>query len=275
MWHKETPPSLSLQSSLEEVLRFLFGSSLAHVFLYGKKNRFFLTKEELITFIESETPLLQIGDILHMPEREKSGKKLMETLPPFQKILLLTDEGGRIARVIDITSEREIFLPPWWEAPFPLVALQDEEISLNQHAYKLCKGGTDVLQKALANFSGEEEEYIFSCSFPWGEERRFFAKKMEDRIFSLEDISSEMHMAEDIVWWAAVGNALATYLQAKGVGFRCFHERDSLPEQKGHGETIPCRWEGDLLGYIKLSFEENLSGGDEGYEGKTCGGSPL
>jgi hypothetical protein len=274
MWHEEGAPSLSLKSPLEEILRFLFAHSLSHVFLYGEKSRFFLTKEELITFMEAENSLFQIGEILGFRDQGTHGQRLMEALPPFQKILLLTEEGGRIARIIDISSEKEIFLPSWWEVPFPLVALQEQKICMNAKALELCAGGEKAFAKALENFSGEGEEYIFSCTFPKGEERRFFAKKVERHIFSLEDISSEMHMAEDIVWWAAVGSALATYLQAKGVGIETFHEKDALPEQKKRGETIPCRWDGELLGYVKLSFDERARE-EERHEGEACNGNSL
>jgi len=225
--------------------------------------------------MEGENSLSQVGEILHFRNQGADGQRLMEILPPFQKILLLTEEGGRIARIIDISSEKEVLLPSWWETPFPLVALQGKKICMNHKALELCSGGKDAFTKALESFSGEGEEYIFSCTFQNGEERRFFAKKIEKHIFSLEDISSEMHMAEDIVWWAAVGNALTAYLEAKGVGVQAFHEKNALPEQKKQGETIPCRWEGELLGYIKLSFDESFAGEEEVHEGKACNGNSL
>lgn len=258
MWNEKNAPALSLRSPLEEVLRFLFASSISHILLYNEKDRFFISKEELITFMEGGNGFSKIGDLLNSPGKNRGASQLLEKLPPFQKILFLAEEGGRILRVIDVTQEKELFFPPWWTAPFPLFSFQGEKIYRNEKAREICDVPDEDLQKHLSNLSCGKEDYIFSCVTSSGEERRFFAKEIAERIFVLEDVSNEMHMAQDIVWWAAVGNALTTYLQAKGVDIRFSYEREGLPEgQIETDETIPCRWDGDLLGYIKLSFGGN------------------
>nr|HPJ25483.1 hypothetical protein [Synergistaceae bacterium] len=178
--------------------------------------------------------------------------------------------GGRILRVIDMAPEKELFLPSWWEAPFPLVAFHKDEFYVNEKTRELFRTEIDILQKSFTTSLREEENSIFSCISSTGEERRFFVKKVQEHIFALEDVSNEVHMAQDIVWWAAVGNALSTYLQAKGVEIRPFQEGEALPkENAGTAELIPCRWEDELLGYIQLFFEEDLQGEEHHHEGQT------
>ncbi len=211
--------------------------------------------------MEGENGFSAIGDLLNRSGRNRGTPLILDKLPPFQKVLFLTEEEGRILRVIDIAPEKELFLPPWWTAPFPLVAFHGKKIYMNEKAREVCDVTNEDLEKCFSNFSCENEDYIFPCITSSGEERRFFAKKIAEHILTLEDISSEMHMAQDIVWWAAVGNALTTYLQAKGVEIRFSYEREGLPQPKVESdETIPCRWEGDLLGYINLFFGEKNPG---------------
>ncbi|MDR3278992.1 MAG: hypothetical protein LBT23_00620, partial [Synergistaceae bacterium] len=70
--------------------------------------------------------------------------------------------------------------------------------------------------------------------------------------FLLEDISGDFEMAEELVWWAAVGRAFFHRLEENGAVIRRVSPYEDPPATAA--EIIPCSWEGEHLGSLAIEL---------------------
>lgn len=75
--------------------------------------------------------------------------------------------------------------------------------------------------------------------------------KVCDSVYFIEDISADAEMAEQLIWWAAVGRTLVTRMELNGLNITHHRATDSLPENTL--ETLACSWDGNDLGFICVS----------------------
>ncbi len=256
MEKKRVSEPLSLESPVEEVLRFLFASSLRHVFLKGTQGSSLLGKEELISFMETKDCSIKIEEILTQPSKHSQNAfSRVQKLNPSEKILFLKPTESSVIKAEDVSYQKGVSLPSWWDAPFPLLTVMEGKIVLNKKAQELWDNIEDTLTEKLPSLP--DKDVILSCTGPSGTEYQLFSKQISPAIFFIEDISDEVPIAQNMAWWAGIGKTLTTFLEAEGVQITSSKKKKKL---KGKGHLLPCRWEEELLGYINLLFEESTLG---------------
>lgn len=243
---------LSTASTIQELLRAMYLYGTDHTLIViGKKERL-LHKDQLVSFLERGCEDVTLSE-LHSAEMKEplSARTQMEEIPRETRLLLFAqNELSRIT--FGAYRERKIMeagdrLPEWWDVPLPLLRLSGEAISLNNAALSLVPGGAKALADQLDTLRKERiitlrEKKMY---------RTLALSPLSDEVFFLEDISGDFEMAEDLVWWAAVGRAFVRRMEGNGLVVRRLSPYEEEPENAA--EIIPCSWEGELMG--KLSIE--------------------
>ena len=266
----QTLRSLTLQSSLVVLLRMLYRMVLDYCVLppFGDfEDVVVFTKDQLIALIErsdADTTLAeipqQIAQGIFKPVLLFSPASAPDDLLPNSgfseseelQVLVVEEEGASIVSLKEALRPRLPDFPEWWEAPIPFAMYANGKLYINQTATLMF--GSDLKRLPVRELP-ERDEFLVRlegrqtpCSLTF--------RRLEDSIFVLEDCTSDIELAADIAWWAAVGKAWTAVLDREKRGYRRCAEGEDLKDWEAENRVFPCEWEGELLGYFCVEKTE-------------------
>lgn len=242
---------LSAASTVQEVLRAMYLYNADYILVVvGKKERL-LHKDQLVALLEQGRENVTLSELQSAELRDPlSAKMQMEEISQGTPLLLFAQ--GELARtsfeeyreqMIMATTAR---LPEWWDVPLPLLYVRDESVSLNNAALSLIPGGAKAIADQVDKLLSERLITLHEKKM----DRTLTLTPLTDEVFFLEDISGDFEMAEDLVWWAAVGRAFVRRMEGNALAVRRLSPYEDAPENAV--EIIPCSWEGELMGKLAL-----------------------
>jgi hypothetical protein len=251
---------LSTFSNVREVLRALYNYGPDYIMLRTDRGERLLHKEHLVSLLELGREAATIDDMTSDDVGEPlSARARIEDTPPDTLMLVFVQgdgPSGELSRMTfgeyrergirgDAASRRP---PAWWGAPLPLMLVDGGRVSLNRRGAELMPCGEDELSKRAARMALDKMVTVKDKR----RERTFSLQPLDERVFLIEDISGDFEMAEDLVWWAAVGKAFFGRLEENGAVIRRLPPMGEAPEDAA--EIIPCLWEGEPVGSLAISF---------------------
>ncbi|MBQ3446827.1 MAG: hypothetical protein IJG37_04195, partial [Synergistaceae bacterium] len=136
--------------------------------------------------------------------------------------------------------------PEWWNAPVPFALSSRGVLRLNDTAISMFGYG---LEKLNAQELPDRDEFIVRLDGLNG--TRFIAfRKLRPGIFTVDDCTEDLTDAQDITWWAAVGQAWVREIEAQGGKWQ---RLNNPPEGKGKAFRA-CEWQGQLQGYLSVEM---------------------
>jgi hypothetical protein len=248
---------LSTESGVQEVLRALYFHSADYIMLKIGRREKLVHKEQMISLMElgHERTTIDEMSVTTLPE-PASAKTRVEDVPPDTALLMFFRKGGGPAGILSMTSfgkyreqtvkEAEAVYPEWWEAPIPLLYMDDERVALNDAAgakipcdAKYLAAQADKMKRdGVITVKDKKRELTFSL------------RPLEENIYLAEDVSGDFEMAEELVWWAAVGKAFVRRVEENGAVVRRISPLEAPPAAAA--EVLPCSWENEPLGSIAI-----------------------
>ncbi|MDR3354514.1 MAG: hypothetical protein LBO21_05705 [Synergistaceae bacterium] len=255
---------LSLSSTPKEMLRALYFYGVDHLILNLNRRELLLHKDQLIALLEHGGADSTISELTSRTAGEQmSARGEIEEVPQNTPLLLFSqtrrDGGGPKLELVKITfreyrerkiRENTIVLPEWWSIPLPILHVTEDSIFLNDKAQGLVPGGAMSLASQMDRI---RDDRIVTLSGDEGD-RTFSLFALTDDSYLIEDISGDFEMAEDLVWWAAVGRALVRRMEDEGLTVKRLSSYEKPPEDAA--EVIQCSWDGEVLGSLVVDFPE-------------------
>ena len=119
-------------------------------------------------------------------------------------------------------------------------------LRLNDTAVSMFGNG---LEKMNAKELPERDEFIVRLDGLNG--TRFIAfRKLKPGIFTIDDCTDDLNDAQDITWWAAVGQAWVKEIESAGGKW----ERLNEPPEGKSKSFRACEWNGQLQGYLNIDM---------------------
>ena len=119
-------------------------------------------------------------------------------------------------------------------------------LRLNETAKKMFGSG---LEKLNTHELPERDEFIVRLEGTNG--ARFMAfRKLKPGIFTLDDCTDDLNDAQDITWWASVGQAWTREIEAQGGKW----QRLSNPPEEKNKVFRVCEWQGEIQGYLLIDM---------------------
>ncbi len=234
---------LTPESTLLFFLRTLFSTNAEYaVYIPDSGDVIILAKEQLVSLVERGCADSMIKTLPQLISRN-----IVNSLNPYDfdypeelHALYVSITGSFIATLETALYPDEPVLPEWWDAPVPFAISSRGILRLNESAKNLL--GSE-LEKMNARDLPDKDEFIITL------ENKFIAfKKLKSGIYSVDDCTNELNEAQDITWWAAVGQAWIKEIQAQGGQWQ---KLDNPPE--GKSKTFrACEWQGELQGYLNI-----------------------
>lgn len=243
--------SLSENSTLLVVLRALYSLMLDYgVYLTDRGDALVFSKSQMEQLVllggqgQSDTPLKELPRLMEEGLFRPvvfEGPEEMEGLED-ASALVLERRGARVIPLTRAINPDEMDYPEWWEAPIPFALCGRGRLKLNPTALLLF--GPE-LERLNAVALPEKDEFIVELE---GKGKPCFLafRRLEPNVFTIDDCTGDLVEAQDISWWAAVGRAWTSEIEARGQTWR---RVDSLPEGF-EGQSWPCEWQGRFLGYL-------------------------
>ncbi|MDR0765011.1 MAG: hypothetical protein LBE65_05400 [Synergistaceae bacterium] len=270
---------LSAESGVQEALRALYFYGADYIMLKMGRREKLIHKEQMISLMELGHDRTTIDEmsVMTLPE-PVSAKTRAEDLPPDTALLMFSRKGGGPVGSLSMTSlgeyrerkinEAEDVYPEWWEAPMPLLYMDDNRVALNgAAAAKIpCEAG-DLAARAdkmkrdgVITVKDKKRELTFSI------------RPIEENVYMIEDISGDFEMAEELVWWAAVGKAFVRRVEENGAVVRRMSPLETPPASAA--DVLYCSWENEPLGSIAIGMPDDIDG-DETPISDESGGDSL
>lgn len=252
---------LTMSSTVQEILRAMYLYSSDYILIVIARKERLLHKDQLVCLLEQGREGAALSELIsEVPKEPLAARTQMEDTPQDMPLLLFaqgelsrTSFGEYREQKIMATASR---LPEWWDVPLPLIYVCDQSVSLNNAALALIPGGAKALAEQMEGLLKEKIITLHEKK----SDRTLTLSPLTDTVYFLEDISGDFEMAEDLLWWAAVGRAFVRRMEKNGLIVRRLSPYEQEP--KDAAEIIPCFWEDELMG--KLSIEIVT----EGMEGK-------
>lgn len=242
---------LSESSTVQEMLRALYFYGADYIMLVQGKMERLIHKDQLVALLEGGREEETLAQMATAELREPLRAKMqMESIPPASSLLLFEDgelSGTTFEAYRQWKIEREtLLLPEWWNVPLPVVYVDDERVLLNDSAQELIPGGAKAVSKELERLRTEGMIVVREKK----RDRTFSLSLLAENTYFVEDISGDFEMAEDLVWWAAIGKAFLRRMEENGLVVRRLSPYEAVPDDVV--ETIPCAWEGELMGRLAI-----------------------
>lgn len=243
---------LSPASSVQELLRAMYLYSTDHILAECGDAGLLLHKDQLVSLLERSSGELTLRELPAAELKEPlSARTQMEDMPQDTPLLLFAQNKLSLITFGEYRGRRikepKGRLPEWWGIPLPLLCIRDGAVSLNDAALPLIPGGAKSLADQIDTL---RKERIITLPEK-KQDRTFTLSPLSDEVFFLEDISGDFEMAEELVWWAAIGRTLVRRMEANGLVVRRLSPSEDEPGNAE--EIIHCSWEGEPVG--KLSIE--------------------
>ena len=241
-------PDLTPESTLIYFLRTLFTSGAEYaVYIPDSGDVIVLTSGQLSLLVERGCADAMIKSLPQLVLRNIVQPVSLETLEYPQELrgLYVSNTGSFNGNLETALYPDEPQYPEWWDAPVPFALSSRGVLRLNDTARNMFGSG---LEKMNAYELPEREEFIVRLDGLNG--TRFIAfRKLRAGIFTIDDCTEDLNDAQDITWWAAVGQAWVKEIEAQGGKW----QRLSEPPEKGKAFRA-CEWQGELQGYLLVEM---------------------
>ena len=239
--------SLTPDSTLLYFLRTLFGSAAEYaVYIPDSGDVITLTKGQLVFLVERGCADAMIKTLPQLSARNIVRPVNPEEIdyPAEVRALYVETTGAFIGTLETAIYPDEPQYPQWWDAPVPFAITSRGVLRLNDTAVSMFGAG---LEKLNASELPDRDEFIVRLEAPNG--ARFMAfRKLRPGIFTVDDCTEDLNDAQDITWWAAVGQTWVKEIEAKGGKW----QRLSAPPEGRRKGYRACEWQGQLQGYLDI-----------------------
>ena len=240
--------SLTPESSLLFFLRTLFETASEYaVYIPEAGDVIILSKGQLVSMVERNCADSMIKTLPQLAERNVFKPISPEEIeyPGETRALYVRNTGSFVSNLETALYPDEIQFPEWWNAPVPFALCSRGVLKLNETSIKMFGTG---LEKLNGNELPDRDEFIVRVEGV--EEARFMAfKKLRPGIFSIDDCTDDLNDAQDITWWAAVGQAWVKEIESMGGKWQ---RLEDPPE--GKKTFRACEWNGQLQGYLNIEM---------------------
>ena len=240
---------LTPDSTLLYFLRTLFGSDAEYaVYIPDSGNVIVLNKGQLVFLVERGCADAMIKTLPQLVSRNIVKPVNPDELdyPDEMRALYVTNTGAFINSLETALYPDEPRYPEWWGAPVPFAIASRGILRLNETAKKMFGSG---LEKLNAHELPERDEFIVRLEGTNG--ARFMAfRKLKPGIFTLDDCTDDLNDAQDITWWASVGQAWTREIEAQGGKWQ---RLSNPPDEKGKVFRV-CEWQGEIQGYLLIDM---------------------
>ena len=241
--------SLTPDSTLLYFLRTLFGSTAEYaVYIPDSGDVIVLNKGQLVFLVERGCADAMIKTLPQLAMRNIIRPINPEELeyPEEIRALYVETTGSFISSLEIALYPDEPQYPEWWNAPVPFALSSRGVLRLNDTAIKMFGNG---LEKMNAKELPERDEFIVRLDGLNG--TRFIAfRKLKPGIFTIDDCTDDLNDAQDITWWAAVGQAWVKEIESAGGKW----ERLNNPPEGKSKSFRACEWQGQLQGYLNINM---------------------
>ena len=244
----DTFPDLTPESTLLYLLRKLFSSDTEYaVYIPDAGEVIVLAKSQLVILVERGCADSMIKTLPQLVIRNIVQPISPESLeyPEEIRAICVSNTGSFIGNIEAALHPDEPQYPEWWNAPVPFALSSRGVLRLNDTAVNMFGYG---LEKMNAYELPDRDEFIVRLDGLNG--TRFIAfRKLRSGIFTIDDCTEDLNDAQDITWWAAVGQTWIKEIEAQGGKWQRLAEP---PE--GKKAYRACEWQGQLQGYISIEM---------------------
>lgn len=255
--------SLTPDSTLLYFLRTLFGSTAEYaVYIPDSGEVIVLTKGQLVFLVERGCADAMIKTLPQLVMRNIIRPVNPEELeyPEEIRALYVETTGSFISSLEIALYPDEPQYPEWWNAPVPFALSSRGVLRLNDTAVSMFGNG---LERMNAKELPERDEFIVRLDGLNG--TRFIAfRKLKPGIFTIDDCTEDLNDAQDITWWAAVGQAWVKEIESAGGKWE---RLDNPPEGKSKSFRA-CEWNGQLQGYLNIDMPKRKKAAPKKIESK-------
>ena len=248
MSRPDTFPDLSPESTLIFFLRTLFSSDADYaVYIPDAGDVIILNTGQLSLLVERGCADAMIKSLPQLVSRNIVKPIKPETIeyPQELRALYVTNTGAFTGTLETALYPDEPQLPEWWNAPVPFAISSRGVLRLNDTALNMFGAG---LEQTNAYDLPDRDEFIVRLDGLNG--TRFIAfRKLRPGIFTVDDCTEDLTDAQDITWWAAVGQTWVKEIEAQGGKWQRLNEP---PE--GTKSFRACEWQGQLQGYLSIEM---------------------
>ena len=246
--------SLTPDSTLLYFLRTLFGTAAEYaVYIPDSGEVITLTKGQLVFLVERGC-----ADAMIKTLPQLSARNIVRPINPEEieypdevSALYVETTGSFIGTLETALYPDEPQYPQWWDAPVPFAISSRGVLRLNDTAISMFGSG---LEKLNASELPDRDEFIVRLEGTNG--ARFMAfRKLKPGIFTLDDCTEDLNDAQDITWWAAVGQTWVKEIEAKGGKW----QRLSAPPEGRKKGYRTCEWQGQIQGYLDIQMPRRKS----------------
>ncbi|MBQ7215737.1 MAG: hypothetical protein IJS39_07105 [Synergistaceae bacterium] len=249
MSRPDTFPDLSPESTLIYFLRTLFTSGAEYaVYIPNSGDVIVLTSGQLSLLVERGCADAMIKSLPQLVLRNIVQPVNLESIeyPQELRALYVTNTGSFAGNLETALYPDEPQYPEWWNAPVPFALSSRGLLRLNDTAKSMFGAG---LEQMNAHELPERDEFIVRLDGLNG--TRFIAfRKLRAGIFTIDDCTEDLTDAQDITWWAAVGQTWVKEIESQGGKWQRLSEP---PQEKGRAFRA-CEWQGEIQGYLVVEM---------------------
>ncbi len=250
MSRPDTFPDLTPDSTLIYFLRTLFTSGAEYaVYIPNAGDVIVLTSAQLSLLVERGCADAMVKSLPQLVLRNIVQPVNLDSIEYPQELhaLYVSNTGAFAGNLETALYPDEPQYPEWWDAPVPFALSSRGMLRLNDTARSMFGSG---LEQMNAYELPEREEFIVRLDGLNGS-RLIAFRKLRTGIFTIDDCTEDLTDAQDMTWWAAVGQAWVKEIEAQGGKW----QRLSEPPEKGRAFRA-CEWQGELQGYISVEMPD-------------------
>lgn len=241
--------SLAPESTLLYFLRALFACAAEYaVYIPDSGDVIALTKGQLVFLVERGCAEAMIKTLPQLSARNIIRPINLDEIeyPSDARALYVETTGAFIGTLETAINPDEPQFPKWWDAPVPFAISSRGVLRLNDTALNLFGAG---LEKMNVSDLPERDEFIVRLEGLNG--MRFIAfRKLKPGIFTVDDCTDDLNDAQDITWWAAVGQTWVKEIESQGGTW----QRLSAPPEGRTKGFRACEWQGQIQGYLDIQM---------------------
>ena len=242
--------SLTPDSTLLFFLRTLFGTAAEFaVYIPDSGDAIVINKGQLVSMVERNCADAMIKRLPQLAERNIFRPLNVEKIdsPEDATALYVKNTGSFIASLELALNPDTPQFPVWWGAPVPFAMSSRGSLKLNDRAVRMFGTGLEQLN---ASELPDRDEFIVRLDGLNG--TRFIAfRNLRPGIFAIDDCTEDLTDAQDITWWAAVGQTWIKEIEARG---GTWQRLANPPESKNSKNFRACEWNGEVQGYLNVEM---------------------
>lgn len=242
--------SLTPDSTLLFFLRTLFGTAAEYaVYIPDEGDAIVINKGQLVSMVERNCADAMIKRLPQLAERNIFKPLNVEKIEsPENSLALYVNNTGSFINSLEFALNPDMpQFPEWWNAPVPFAMSSRGVLKLNDKAVSMFGTGLEQLN---ASELPDRDEFIVRLEGLNG--TRFIAfRNLRPGIFTIDDCTEDLTDAQDITWWAAVGQTWIKEIEARG---GTWQRLNNPPDDKDIKNFRACEWNGEIQGYLNIEM---------------------